>query len=201
MGKFTQIPQDAFDGLQLNAGILMKKFDLETGEVNNADIICATTGGITISCKPSYSDYAEDVDNAPTNLKEFKQLDGWECGISTTSLGTSRESIRMALGAADIDADSGKIVPRRDLQQTDFSDLWWGGDRADGGLVAVRLKNALSTSGFSLKTSKAGKGNTSVTLTGHVTASTQQEVPMEFWSAPPAAASPEAVLDDGGLED
>ncbi len=185
MGKFTQIPQDAFDGLQLNAGILMKKFDLETGEVNNADIICATTGGITISCKPSYSDYAEDVDNAPTNLKEFKQLDGWECGISTTSLGTSRESIRMALGAADIDADSGKIVPRRDLQQTDFSDLWWGGDRADGGCVVVRLLNALSTDGFSLKTTKNGKGQISLAFTGHVSIKDQNVMPMEFYSVDP----------------
>lgn len=185
MGKFTQIPQDAFDGLQLNAGILMKKFDLETGDVNNADIICATTGGITITCKPTYSDFAEDVDNAPNNLKEFKHLDGWDCGITTTSLGTSKESIRMALGAADIDADSGKIAPRRDLKQTDFSDLWWGGDRANGGCVLVRMMNALSTDGFSLKTAKNGKGQISLGLAGHVSIKDQDVMPMEFYSLDP----------------
>jgi hypothetical protein len=54
--------------------------------------------------------------------------------MAFTSLGTSTANIRLALGAADIDATSGKITPRRDLKQTDFSDIWWVGDRADGGL-------------------------------------------------------------------
>lgn len=197
MGKFTQIPQDAFEGLQLNAGILMKKFDLATGDVDNKDIICATTGGITIKCKPTYSDFAEDVDNAPNNLKEFKHLDGWDCGITTTSLGTSKESIRMALGAADIDAESGKIAPRRDLKQTDFADLWWGGDRADGGCVLVRLINALSTDGFSLKTAKNGKGQISLGLTGHVSIKDQNVMPMEFYSQDP---EPDSEVVSGGEE-
>lgn len=197
MGKFTQIPQDAFEGLQLNAGILMKKFDLETGAVDNKDIICATTGGITVNCKPTYSDFAEDVDNAPNNLKEFKHLDGWDCGITTTGLGTSPEAIRMALGAADVDTATGKITPRRDLKQTDFADLWWGGDRADGGCVLVRLINALSTDGFSLKTTKNGKGQISLGLTGHVSIKDQNVMPMEFYSKDPEPGT----NDPGGEED
>ncbi len=185
MGKFTQMSQDAFKNLQLNAGILMRKFEPETGIVDNEDIICATTGGITVNCKPTYSDFAEDVDNAPNNLKEFKHLDGWECSISTTGLGVSPEAIRMALGAADVDAASGKINPRRDLKQSDFADLWWGGDRADGGCVVVRLINALSTDGFSLKTTKNGKGQISLGLTGHVSITDQDTMPMEFYSKEP----------------
>ena len=47
------------------------------------------------------------------------------------------------------------------LAQSDFSDLWWVGDRADGGMVAVQIKNALSTGGFSLKTTDNGKGQIS----------------------------------------
>lgn len=123
--------------------------------------------------------------NCPNNTKELKHLDGWDCSMQFTSLGTSREGFALALGAADVDPVTGAIKPRKDLEQTDFSDLWWVGDRADGGCVACKLKNALSTSGFSLKTTKNGKGNLSVTLTGHVSIDEQDEMPMEFYSIDP----------------
>lgn len=184
MGKFTVIPQDTFTALQLDAGVLLKTFNPSTAAApSDEDIICATTGGISVSCVPTYSDFGEDVDNCPNNMKELKHLDGWDCKMSTTSLGTSPELIKMALGAADISGN--KITPRRDLEQTDFSDLWWVGDRADGGMVAVKLMNALSTGGFSLQTSKNGKGQISIEITGHVSLNAQSVVPMEFYSADP----------------
>lgn len=186
MGKFTVIPQDTFESLQLDAGVLLKKFNpAEIKAPDDADIICATTGGINATCVPTYSDLGEDVDNCPANMMELKHLDGWECKMSFTSLGTSPEGIRLALGSADI-SETNKITPRRDLKQTDFSDIWWVGDRADGGCVAVCLKHALSTGGFSLQTTKSGKGQTSVELTGHVSIETQDEMPMVFYSIAPA---------------
>lgn len=185
MGIATKIPQNAFQALQLDAGVLLKTFDPATPAVTDANIICATTGGIQVNCVPTYSDFAEDVDNAPNNLKEFKHLDGWECTMSTTSLGTSLELIKMALGAADITANDNVVKPRKDLQQADFADLWWVGDRADGGLVAVKLINALSTGGFSLQTTKNGKGQIAVEFTGHVSIADQDTMPMEFYSLEP----------------
>lgn len=180
MGRFTVIPQDTFESLQVDAGVLLKNFDPEHPAVVDADIICATTGGINIVCKPNYSDYGEDIDNVPNNMKELKHLDSWDCSLATTSLATSAQGIKIALGAADVTGN--KIVPRRDLEQTDFTDIWWVGDRADGGLVAVRVINALSTEGFSLQTSKNGKGQTAITLTGHVSIKAQSVMPMEFYS-------------------
>lgn len=185
MGRFTVIPADTFEQLQLDAGVLLKTFDPTTPTTpQSSNIITATTGGISASCVPTYSDMGEDVDNCPVNTKELKHLDGWTCSMSTTALGTSPEMIKMALGAADLDGTT-KIVPRKDLEQTDFSDLWWVGDRADGGLVAVRLINALSTGGFVLQTSKNGKGQSTLELTGHVSINAQDVVPMEFYSMEP----------------
>lgn len=187
MGAYTVIPADTFNGLQMDAGVLLKKFDpKDVGKVQDEDIICATTGGIQVTCQPTYSDLGEDVDNCPVNMKELKHLDSWACTFGFTSLGTSKESIRMELGAADINADTGAIVPRRDLKQTDFSDVWWAGDRADGGVVAVQLKNALSTDGFSLQTTKNGKGQLACTLTGHVSINDQDTMPMVIYSIDPA---------------
>ena len=191
MGMFTVIPQSTFEEMQLDAGVLIKTFNpASPAAPADADIICATTGGISASCVPTYSDLGEDVDNCPINTKELKHLDSWLCTLGFTSLGVSPSQIKMALGAADIDGtDTTKIVPRRDLEQTDFSDVWWVGDRADGGFVAIQLKNALSTDGFALTTTKAGKGQVAVTLTGHVSINAQDVVPMVFYSAEPTGAT------------
>ena len=185
MGRFAVVPQDTFDEMQLDAGVLLKTFNPASPSAPaDADIICATTGGINPSCVPTFSDLGEDVDNVPNNTKELKHLDGWDCSITTTSLGTSPALIKMALGCADIDGtDATKIVPRADLEQTDYTDIWWVGDRADGGMVAIQLKNALSTGGFSLQTTKNGKGQIAITITGHVSLAAQKDVPMVFYSA------------------
>lgn len=184
MGKFTKISSEAFNELQMDAGVLLNSFDpASPTEPTDSTIICATTGGINATCVPTYSDFGEDVDNVPNNMMEFKHLDSWECKLSTTALGTSEDAIKLSLGAVDVDAQTGKITPRRDLKQSDFEDaIWWVGDRADGGLVAVKLLHALSTGGFSLQTTKNGKGQLTLELTGHVSVDAQDTMPMEFYS-------------------
>ena len=150
MGVFTVIPQATFEEMQLDAGVLLTTFDpANPAAPADSAIVCATTGGIRVRCTASYSDLGEDVDNCPNNMKELKHLDSWDCGLEFTSLGTSAESIRLALGAADITAATGKITPRRDLLQDDFSDLWWVGDYSgenngdDAGFIAIHMMNTL----------------------------------------------------------
>ena len=179
MGRFSKVPQTAFDEFQVDAGVLLRTFDHAKPEITDDNIICATTGGINPTCVPTYSDWGEDVDNCPNGMMELMHLDGWETTLGFTALNTTPEIIRLSLGAADI--ESGKITPRRELKDTDFADVWWVGDRTDGGLVAIRLINALSTSGFSLQTTKNGKGQIAVTLAGHVSINEQDVVPMEFY--------------------
>lgn len=184
MGMFTKIPEDTFNGLELDAGVLLKQFDpTDVKEPPDEDIICATTGGINPTCVATYSDLGEDVDNCPNNMMELKHLDSWECKMAFTALGNSPAFIRRALGAADVDAETGAITPRRDLSQDDFEDLWWVGDKADGGYVAIKLHNALSTGGFSLQTTKSGKGQIACELTGHVSIEAQDVMPMTFYSS------------------
>lgn len=179
-GRFTKIPRDTFDALQTDAGVLLKKFNPANPVFDLDDIVCATTGGINPTCTPTYSDMFEDVDNAPNNTMEGKHLDGFDCAIATTGLGTSPELIRLALGAADVSGT--KVTPRAKILLTDYTDLWWVGDKANGGFVAIRLMNALSTGGFSLQTTKNGKGTVALTITGHTSIEAQDVVPMEFYS-------------------
>ena len=182
MGRFTKISADAFNQLQLDAGVLLKSFNPSApGIGNDSNIICATTGGVNPSCVATYSDFAEDIDGAMNGLMEYKHLDSWECKLSTTSVDVSVETIKLALGAADISGT--KVTPRRNLKLADFRDLWWVGDKSNGGWAAVKIKNALSTGGFSLQTTKNGKGQIALEITGHVSAAAQDAMPMEFYSS------------------
>ena len=189
--KFTQIPTDTFEKLQLNAGILVKGatgFVPSTGVLTTANILGATTGGITVSCVPSFIDFGEDVDNCPKNMMELKKLDSWECKISGTFVTVSTTLAKMMLGAADIDGtDATKVTPRVDLLESDFEDVWFVGDYSDkngatnGGFVAVHMLNALSTGGFSMKSADKEKGQFTAEFTGHVSMDAQTVVPMEFY--------------------
>ena len=180
--KFTRISQDAFNEFAINSGMLLKTFDVSGGkDFTDEDIVCDTTGDITATCVPTYSDMGEDVNNCPDNMKELMHLDSWEAKLAFTALNVTPEVIRMALGAADV--DGGKITPRMKLDtEKDFSDIWLVCDLLDDDrFVAVHLMNGLSTAGLSLKTTKNGKGQLQVEMSGHVSITAQDTVPMEFY--------------------
>lgn len=181
--RFTKIPQNTFEELQINAGILVKDFDVDTGTFDDEDMLTATTGGITISVKPEFEDFGEDIDNCPKNTKELKRITSTAVSISTTALNINEDLLLFMLGAADKDAQTGKITPRADLQQTDFKTIWWIGDLSNNGYIAVKITDALSTDGFEIKTTDKGKGNITLTLTGHTSMSAQDVVPAEFYLA------------------
>lgn len=184
--KFTKIPQSTFNELQLNAGILLKDFDPETGTFADSDILTATTGGIKVDVKPTYEDFGSDIDNCPKNTMELKRkTDADEVTVSSTSLCLTEEMLMLQLGAADKDQVTGAIKPRKDLKIADFKSIWWVGDLSDGGYVAVKVMNSLSTDGFSLQTTDKGKGNLPFTLTGHTSISAQDVVPVEFYVGEP----------------
>lgn len=62
MGRFTVIPADTFNAMQLDAGVLLTTFDPSSPTVTDEAIITATTGGVQISVSPTFSDMGEDVD-------------------------------------------------------------------------------------------------------------------------------------------
>ena len=193
MGLFTRISSDAMDALQLDAGVLLSSFDPLNPYVTPTDdqIIATTTGGINPTCEPAYSDFGEDIDNCPDDMMEFKHLDGWNCGMGFTTIKFNEKNTVWALGAADSTTLSNgvkKITPRRNVNLSDFKDIWWVGDKTNGGAYAVRLKNAISTDGLNIQSSKNGKGTNQVALTGHVSINAQNDMPMEFYDIPAETA-------------
>ena len=199
--RFTQVKIDAFKELQVEAGVILTDFNPANPILDRSKILFTTTGGINPICKPNFIDYFDDVDNMPSNTKQGKQIDGYDCSIATTVLGVSPEGVKITLGAADIDAnDTSRITPRSELKISDFIDsLWWVGDKADGGFAAIQLLNALSTDGFSLKTTKKGKGNTAITLMGHYDSESIDTVPMNFYVIDGDDESNSIILDKYSL--
>lgn len=186
--RFTKIPTETFNELQVEAGILLTDFDPATGSFDDEDILSATTGGIQVSITPSFSDFGEDVDNCPNNTMELKRIDDIEVSVSTTAINISESNIKYMLGAADTDAQTGAITVRKTLATADFKTIWYVGDMANGGFVAIKIYNALSTGGFSLKTNKKSKGNVAITLTGHFSIQNVDEVPVEIYLGVPEEA-------------
>lgn len=186
--KFTKIPEETFSQLQLNAGVLLKNFDPANATVTDTNIIGATTGGINFTATPTYSDRGEDIDNCPKNMKELKNLDEWAVQLTGTFVTIKSDTAKMLIGSADVDGtDSTKLVPRNDLSQSDFADLWWVGDYSDkngdtgGGYVAIHMMNTLSTGGFAIQTSDKGKGNFAFTFEAHYSMEAQDTVPFEVY--------------------
>ena len=183
--KYTKIPETTFKNLQLNAGVLLSAFDPGTAEVANESIIGATTGGVNFTATPTFSDYGEDVDNCPKNMKELKKLDYWDINMSGTYVTVDANNVKSLVGAADVSVN--KITPRNDLKLTDFTDVWWVGDYSDqngetnGGFVAIHMINTLSTGGFAIQSSDNGKGNFAFTYTAHYSMSAQDTVPFEVY--------------------
>ena len=186
--QFPQIPSDTFQKLQINAGILTTDFTPATGTIGEAGQIGATTGGVNFTATPTFSDFGEDIDNCPKNMKELKKLDSWEAKMSGTFVNADTAIAKRLCGAADIGtSDTTKITPRNDLSSADFGDIWLVGDYSDkngetnGGFIAIKLINALSTGGFQLQTADKSKGQFAFEFTGHYSMSAQDTVPFEIY--------------------
>ena len=186
--KFRKIPEDTFKNIVLNAGVLLSSFTPATPTVDDANILGATTGGINFTATPSFTDFGEDIDNCPKNMKELKKLDSWEVKLTGTFITSNTSRIALLMGAGDVGtSDTTKVTPRVDVASADFKDLWFVCDYSDkngennGGFCAIKIINALSTGGFSMQSADKGKAQFSFEFTGHVSMSAQTVVPFEVY--------------------
>lgn len=185
--KFTQIPENTFKQLVLNAGIIVDTFDPSIAEIGN--IVGATSGGWNFAVTPTFNDAGEDIDNAPRNTMELKQLDDVEVTASGTFVTVSEELAKRLMAMADITVTDGisKITPRRNLKTEDFEDLWLIADYSDenegtsAGFIAIHMMNTLSTGGFSIQTQDRNKSQFAFTFMAHYSLEAQDVVPYEIY--------------------
>lgn len=199
--KYNKIPENTFKELQMNAGMLIENFNPEDGSFQMKDLIGATSGGMNFKATPTFTDFAEDIDNAPKNMKEFKQLETWLAEMTGTFASVSAKLAKMLVGAGQIDeTNESKIVPRNDLDKDDFKDIWLVGDYSDvttgnsAGFLAIHLMNALNTGGFQIQTTDKQKGKFAFNFTGHYSITDQDKVPFEIYVKAGESASTASEL-------
>lgn len=186
--KFTKLPENTFEELQLNAGILLSSFTPATAEITQSAILGATSGGISFTDKPTYQDFGDNIDNCPKNTKELKRVESRDIKISGTFLTVNTTRAKSLIATADIgSSDNTKITPRDEIKEADFADIWWVGDYSDkngatnGGYIAIHLINALSTGGFSIQTGDKAKGQFAFEYTAHYSINDVEKVPYEIY--------------------
>lgn len=185
--KFTKVATDAFQKIQLNAGVLLTEFTPSTGAIDTTKIFAATSGGTNFTASPEYVDFGEDIDNVPANTKELKVLRSVTVTMTGTLKTIDTGVAKALMGSATVNSTTGKITPNADLSQSDFMDLWWVGDYSDktgntnGGFVAIRLINGLNTGGFQLQSNDKSKADFAFEFTGHYSLSDTSIVPYEVY--------------------
>lgn len=185
--KYTKIPATTFKNIQLNAGVLATAFTPATGTISG-NLIGATTGGVNFVVTPEFVDFGEDIDNCPKNTKELKKQNSVEASMSGTFAAITAALGKSLVAAGDIDEqDATHIVPRLDLNDSDFVDIWWIGDYSDvndgddAGYIAIHMMNALNTGGFQIQSTDKAKGTFPFTYTAHFSMSDPTTVPFEIY--------------------
>lgn len=198
MGKYTVVAKDILNTLQTEAGVLLSKFDPTTGSIEDTDILGATTGGFKFTDTPTITDFGEDIDNVPGQLKQLQRITQRTVTLSSTFASMSEKAVKFVMGACDATDRSGanpdkkvrQITPRDTLQMDDFAnEIWWVGDYSqynepdnkNAGYIAIRLTNALSTGGLAITTTKNNKGTMAFTITGYYNATNVKVMPYEIY--------------------
>lgn len=198
--KYTQVAADAFQKLQLNAGVLLTDFDPTSPPSKTtllSNIFAATSGGVSFATNPEYVDFGEDIDNVPPNTKQLKVLQSVNPVMSGTLKTADTDVAKALMGAADVSGN--KITPRSVLTDEDFiDDIWWVGDYSDvnvdraasgagtagsAGFMAIHMMNVLSTGGLQLQSNDDGKGDFEFELTAHYDLEDIDTLPYEVYVA------------------
>lgn len=193
MSDIIKLRTDAFDALEVEAAMVATKFDPDDpwAPLQNDDILCTTTGGVSISHSVTTQDYGADVDGFPNDVMEMKRKTGETASISFNSITFNAANTKWAMGAADITyrANGTKVIrPRKNIQLSDFSTLYCYCQKANGGMYIVMLRNALSVNGLNVTTTKNNKGQMQQTITGHVSLQEQDLPPIEVYEVAPVDA-------------
>ena len=109
--------------------------------------------------------------------------------MSGTLLTLDPATAKALVAAADVDGtDTTKVIPRSQLQNSDFVDIWWVGDYSDvntgasAGFIAIHIEDALNVTGLQLQSGKNAKTQFPFEFHGHYDIEDEdQEPPFEIY--------------------
>ena len=174
--EITAVRPQTFENLQLNAGAVLKDFDVslytdyDTLEEalfaalkDSTKALGATRGGGTFTATPTMR--SVEADGKRYEFKRSTVIDVWDIKLATTLLEITPDNFVIALGTAEKTEEKsftkGKkttIKLRTNIEDGDYiKNLVWFGNTSKG-LVAIALDNALNNTGVTLTFSDKGEG-------------------------------------------
>ena len=187
--KFSQLPINTIEKVQINAGIIVDEFDPTTGVIGT--VLAATGGGSEFDPHPTITDWGEGIDNMPAGTWQMAQIDHFEPHLTSTFMTMQPSLARMIQAGATM--ESGHIIPSHVLDAANFDDIWLLGDysavNTDGGtgstqkagFIALHLKHAMNVLGFRWKTNDKNKGEFAVDFRAFYDLEDLDDVPFELY--------------------
>ena len=176
----TGLRPETFENLQLNAGVFLKGFDLDTPADNDAletailealeagtGVLGATRGGGSFRAVPTMRSI--EADGKRAEFVGSQMIDTWDIRLTGTLLEITPENMKDALVCADMTTTGNKttVKIRRDIKTEDYiPSLCWVGDTARG-FVAIELTNALNTAGANFTFTDKGEGTLPFEFVAH----------------------------------
>ena len=189
--SYKKIRPETMNELTMNVFMLVSTFDPETFDfatgISGSTIIASTTGGVTFADTPEFTDFGEDIDNCSKNTMQLKRKEDGEVKLSGNLVTVNAEMVKMLIGAATVTGN--KITPKSDLSTSDFTTLWGLADYGDGGLMAIKMKRVLNTSGFSVSTTDKNKAQFAFEFTCHKTIEDLTDPPYEVYLLEPETST------------
>lgn len=171
-GLTSPIRSDAFNNLQLNAGIFLVGYDyssitdatalktaIATAIATPTNILGVTRGGGSFTVTREMR--TPEVDGMRYPFKGADFVDSVDAYLSGTLLEVNSSNFDRLLGTGDV-ATSGKkttVTMHTAIGANDYlSKLCWVGDIADGRCVLIEIDNAINTADFSFTFTDKGEG-------------------------------------------
>lgn len=179
----TGLNSNTAQNLQLGAGAILKAKHTAGTKITAENVLSATNGGITFSAVPEW--FTPSVDGMFDNIKGGgKRIVRWVVTLSFTAVEADAEVLARALGCADT---TGNVIKgRHTINASDYADIYAIGEKGDGSIIQITVKNAMNTSGLSLVTANNGNGGISFTINGNYDIADLDTPPFEIETLVPA---------------
>lgn len=178
----TGLRPATFENLQLNAGVFLVGFDVESFEdagaledgiiaalEDGAKILGATIGGGSFVAEPSIRQIEADGMRYPVVGSTVNDM--WTCRLTTTLKEVTPDNFKRALISCDMDTTKTNVTVltiRTDIEKSDYiPKVSWVGDTSKG-FVLIELDNALNLTGASFTFTDKGEGSLPVDFQAHL---------------------------------
>lgn len=184
----TGLRPETFENLQLNAGVFLKDFDLDTPSDKDTledailaalesgeGVMGATRGGGSFRAVPTTRSI--EADGKRFEFKGSLMIDTWDIRLTGTLLEITPENMKDSLMCADLTTEGNKTILRirNSIKDKDYIlKVCWVGDTSRG-LVAIELTNALNTAGANFTFTDKGEGTLPFEFVAHQASLTDSE--------------------------